>query len=101
MLKTPGLSLLLGNDTTPLRLATTMSHHSVWQRQCHAQVMTLGNDATPLGDNATLSKDATLSKNSATVGNDTAVGNDAALGNDAARGGITAKRCNNTLGDKV
>ena len=98
MLKAPGLSLLLGNNATPLgaRLATTTP--------CSGDDANLGNNATPLGNDATLSDHAMLGNNTATLGDNARLGNDTALSNDTALDvdanplGIAAKRCNNRLG---
>ena len=101
MLEAHGLSLLLDNNVTPLRLATTMPRCSARQQRRHAWARTLGNDATPLGNDATLSNDATLGDNNATLGNNDMLGNNATLGVDTTLGGIAAKHCKDTLGDDI
>ena len=101
MLKAPGLSLLLGDNATPLGACSATTTPRLGDNT------NLSNDATPLGNDATLGDNATLSDNDATLGNNAmlgnnaALGNNAVLGNDATHGGIAAERCNETLGKMV
>ncbi len=67
----------------------------------------LGDNATPLGNNAMLGDNTMLGDNNATLsndamlGNDTTLGDNAALRDDATHGGIAAKHCNAKLGSHV